>query len=52
MYRTILWEMHGHTGLLTLNRPERLNAIDNVMRHELEEAMRRAESVATSGPSS
>ena len=43
MYQTILWEVRDHTGLLTLNRPERLNAIDNVMRQELEEVMRKAE---------
>lgn len=43
MYQTILWEVRDHTGLITLNRPERLNAIDNVMRQELEDVMRRAE---------
>jgi len=43
MYQTILWEVHDHTALLTLNRPERLNAIDNVMRQELEDVMRKAE---------
>lgn len=43
MYQTILWEVREHTGVLTLNRPERLNAIDNTMRNELEDVMRRAE---------
>lgn len=43
MYQTILWEVRDHTGVLTLNRPERLNAVDNVMRRELEEVMRTAE---------
>lgn len=43
MYQTILWDVQDHTALLTLNRPERLNAIDNVMRQELEDVMRKAE---------
>lgn len=43
MYQAIQWEVRDHTGVLTLNRPERLNAIDNVMREELEDVMRRAE---------
>jgi 2-(1,2-epoxy-1,2-dihydrophenyl)acetyl-CoA isomerase len=43
MYQTIVWEVREHTGLITLNRPERLNAIDNVMRQELEDVLRRAE---------
>ncbi|MCI3951918.1 MAG: enoyl-CoA hydratase, partial [Burkholderiales bacterium] len=43
MYQTILWEVRDHTGLLTLNRPDRLNAVDNVMRRELEDVMRKAE---------
>ena len=43
MYQTILWEVHDHTAVLTLNRPERLNAVDNVMRQELEDAVRKAE---------
>jgi 2-(1,2-epoxy-1,2-dihydrophenyl)acetyl-CoA isomerase len=43
MYQSILWEMRDHTGVLTLNRPERLNAVDNVMRRELEDVMRKAE---------
>jgi len=43
MYQTILWEVKEHTALLTLNRPERLNAIDNTMRQELEDVMRKVE---------
>ena len=43
MYQTIQWEIREHTGVLTLNRPERLNAIDNVMRGELEAVLRGAE---------
>lgn len=43
MYQAILWEVREHTGVLTLNRPERLNAIDNTMRAEIEDVMRKAE---------
>jgi 2-(1,2-epoxy-1,2-dihydrophenyl)acetyl-CoA isomerase len=43
MYQAILWEVQDHTGVLRLNRPERLNAVDNVMRQELEDVMRKAE---------
>lgn len=43
MYQTILWEVRDRTGVITLNRPERLNAIDNVMRRELEDVVRKAE---------
>jgi len=43
MYQTIQWDVQDHIGLLTLNRPERLNAIDNVMRAELEAVLRGAE---------
>src|SRR5690606_16235856 len=43
MYQTIQWDVREHTGVLTLNRPERLNAIDNVMRGEIEQALRAAE---------
>lgn len=43
MHQTIEWEVRDHTGILKLNRPERLNAIDNVMRAELEQVLRGAE---------
>jgi len=43
MYQTIEWEVREHTGVMKLNRPERLNAIDNVMRREIEEVLRAAE---------
>jgi 2-(1,2-epoxy-1,2-dihydrophenyl)acetyl-CoA isomerase len=43
MYQAIKWEVREHTGVLTLNRPERLNAIDNAMRAEIEDVMRKAE---------
>jgi 2-(1,2-epoxy-1,2-dihydrophenyl)acetyl-CoA isomerase len=43
MYQAIKWELSEHTGVLTLNRPERLNAIDNAMRMEIEDVMRKAE---------
>lgn len=42
-YQAIQWEVIEHTGVLRLNRPERLNAIDNVMRGELEQVLRAAE---------
>lgn len=34
-YETIKYEQDGPIGILTLNRPERLNAINNTMRDEL-----------------
>ena len=43
MYKTLLWEVREHTGILTLNRPERLNAIDTDMRHEIADAVQKAE---------
>jgi enoyl-CoA hydratase/carnithine racemase len=43
MYQAILWEVREHTGVLTLNRPEWLKAIDNTMRIEIEDVMRKAE---------
>lgn len=42
-YQAIQWEIVGHTGVLRLNRPERLNAIDNVMRNDMEHLLRTAE---------
>ena len=43
MYQAIQWEVREHIGILRLNRPERLNAIDNVMRNEMEHVLRAAE---------
>ena len=43
MYQAIQWEVKEHIGILRLNRPERLNAIDNVMRNEMEQVLRAAE---------
>lgn len=43
MYQTLLWEVRERTGVITLNRPERLNAVDNVMRREFDDLLRKAE---------
>jgi enoyl-CoA hydratase/carnithine racemase len=42
-FETILYEQRGRTVCITLNRPEKLNAIDHTMIRELGEAYRRAE---------
>ncbi len=42
-YETILYEQRGRTVCITLNRPEKLNAIDHRMIRELDHAYRRAE---------
>jgi enoyl-CoA hydratase/carnithine racemase len=42
-YETILCERRGATALITLNRPERLNAINAAMLRELGTAMDAAE---------
>lgn len=47
MYQAIKWEVREHTGILTLNRPDRLNAIDTVMRQEIADVMRAAEADKT-----
>jgi 2-(1,2-epoxy-1,2-dihydrophenyl)acetyl-CoA isomerase len=46
MYQDILWETRDRVGIVTLNRPQRLNAISNAMRLELEDVLRRAEADA------
>jgi len=42
-YTTIKYEQRGHTVCITLNRPDRLNAISVEMQRELDHAYRRAE---------
>lgn len=43
MYQTILWEVREHIGIITLNRPDRLNAIDTAMRNDIADVVRKAE---------
>lgn len=43
MYTTILWEVREHVGILTLNRPDRLNAVDTAMRNDIADCVRKAE---------
>jgi enoyl-CoA hydratase len=38
-YQTILTEVRGHVGVVTLNRPEARNALNNQMIHELMDAL-------------
>ena len=42
-YRDILYETDDRLAFITLNRPEKLNALNNNLRGELMEAMREAE---------
>jgi enoyl-CoA hydratase/carnithine racemase len=42
-FETVLYEQRGRTACITLNRPDKLNAIDHTMIRELGEAYRRAE---------
>lgn len=43
MYQTLQWDVTEHIGILRLNRPDRLNAVDNVMRAEVEQVFRIAD---------
>ena len=43
-YETIIYEVGGPLGLITLNRPDKLNAINEQMVHELNAALDEAES--------
>lgn len=38
-YQTVIVERRGDTGIVTLNRPEKMNAIDNVMAVEIGESV-------------
>jgi len=39
-YETVLYEVDGHVATLTLNRPERMNAMNQKLKDELREAWR------------
>lgn len=42
-FETIIYERRGHTVCITLNRPDKLNAVDHTMIHELDTAYHAAE---------
>lgn len=42
MSETVLYERHGRVAVVTMNRPEVLNAFDRQLAHELRDAMTRA----------
>ncbi|NUQ55423.1 MAG: enoyl-CoA hydratase/isomerase family protein, partial [Dehalococcoidia bacterium] len=48
-YTTVLVERRGDIGIVTLNRPERMNAIDNTMSAEIGEAVTELNEDATVG---
>ena len=39
-YEAILYDKHEHVAVVTLNRPERLNAISQAIREEVHAAVR------------
>lgn len=39
MYETLLYEKRGNIGLLTINRPEKMNALSNLLTSELKKAL-------------
>ena len=48
-YEQILWERRGDVGLLTLNRPDKLNAWTRHMHAEMFDAIERANDVPAIG---
>lgn len=42
-YETIIFEQMGDFGVITLNRPEKLNALNNKMLHELDDCLKNIE---------
>ena len=41
-YEDLIWEKRGGTAILTLNRPEKLNALSKNLKAELKEALEQA----------
>jgi enoyl-CoA hydratase/carnithine racemase len=41
-YETLLYERRGHVGVITLNRPDRLNAINQGLRSDVHAAVKAA----------
>ncbi len=42
-YEAVLYDKHEHVAVLTLNRPDRLNAISNTLREEVHQAVQAAQ---------
>jgi len=42
-YETILYDIRGNAAWITLNRPQRRNAINDTLEHEVKDALRRAD---------
>ena len=51
-YETILAEIEDGVGILTLNRPEKLNAMNRKLGSELHDALKRFEATTRSAASS